>query len=112
MTIFPCAKINLGLNIVSKRLDGYHNLETVFYPIPLHDALEVYAIDNEFPTPFNCDLKVTGMSFNEDEQENLVVKAYKLLAMIFNYHAFTFIFTKKYLLKRVWEEALAMQLSC
>jgi 4-(cytidine 5'-diphospho)-2-C-methyl-D-erythritol kinase len=80
MTIFPCAKINLGLNIVSKRPDGYHNLETVFYPIPLHDALEVYAIDNEFPTPFNCDLKVTGMSFNEDEQENLVVKAYKLLA--------------------------------
>ena len=78
MTIFPCAKINLGLNIVSKRPDGYHNLETVFYPIPLHDALEVHTIDNEFPTFFNCDLKVTGMSFNEDEQENLVVKAYKL----------------------------------
>ena len=92
MTIFPCAKINLGLNIVSKRPDGYHNLETVFYPIPLHDALEVYTIDKEFPTLFNCDLKVTGMSFN--------------------YHDFTFIFTKKYQLKRVWEEALAMQLSC
>ena len=35
MITFPCAKINLGLNIVSKRKDGYHNLETVFYPIPL-----------------------------------------------------------------------------
>ena len=32
MTVFPCAKINLGLNVVSKRSDGYHNLETVFYP--------------------------------------------------------------------------------
>ena len=34
---FPCAKINLGLNIVGKRQDGYHNLETVFYPIKLCD---------------------------------------------------------------------------
>ena len=41
MITFPCAKINLGLNIVSKRKDGYHNLETVFYPIPLTDALEI-----------------------------------------------------------------------
>ena len=35
----PCAKINLGLNIVSKRPDGYHNLETVFYPINLNDEI-------------------------------------------------------------------------
>ena len=40
-TSYPCAKINLGLNIVSKRPDGYHDIETVFYPIPLQDALEV-----------------------------------------------------------------------
>ena len=41
MITFPNAKINLGLNIVEKRPDGYHNLETVFYPIALEDALEV-----------------------------------------------------------------------
>ena len=41
MIIFPNAKINLGLNIVAKRPDNYHNLETIFYPIPLEDALEV-----------------------------------------------------------------------
>ena len=41
MITFPNAKINLGLNIVAKRPDNYHNLETIFYPIPLEDALEV-----------------------------------------------------------------------
>lgn len=41
MITFPNAKINLGLNIVEKRPDGYHNLETIFYPINLQDALEV-----------------------------------------------------------------------
>ena len=41
MITFPCCKINLGLDIVSKRPDGYHNLETLFYPIPLEDALEI-----------------------------------------------------------------------
>ena len=49
MITFPNAKINLGLNIVEKRPDGYHNLETVFYPVPLEDALEVNILheDNE-----------------------------------------------------------------
>ena len=41
MIKFPNAKINLGLNIVSRRPDGYHNIETVFYPINLTDVLEV-----------------------------------------------------------------------
>ena len=39
MIILPNAKINLGLSVVERRPDGYHNLETVFYPIPLHDML-------------------------------------------------------------------------
>jgi 4-diphosphocytidyl-2-C-methyl-D-erythritol kinase len=41
MIAFPNAKINLGLNVVSKRTDGFHNLETIFYPLPLHDVLEI-----------------------------------------------------------------------
>ena len=78
--VFPCAKINLGLNIVSKREDGYHNLETVFYPIPLYDALEIKYMDEKFPSQVACDLKVTGNAVECDEQNNLVVKAYNLLA--------------------------------
>ena len=83
MIIFPCAKINLGLNIVSKREDGYHNLETVFYPIPLYDALEIKNMDEEFPSDVRCDLKVSGNAIECDEQSNLVVKAYNLLAQDF-----------------------------
>ena len=64
MIVFPCAKINLGLNVVSKRPDGYHNLESVFYPIPLYDALEVNQMSDEFPSDVNCDLKVTGISIS------------------------------------------------
>lgn len=80
MIVFPCAKINLGLNIVGKREDGYHNLETVFYPIPLYDALEIKYMDEKFPSNVDCDLKVTGNAVDCDEQKNLVVKAYNLLA--------------------------------
>ena len=80
MIVFPCAKINLGLNIVIKREDGYHNLETVFYPIPLYDALEIKYMDEKFPSQVACDLKVTGNAVECDEQNNLVVKAYNLLA--------------------------------
>lgn len=80
MIVFPCAKINLGLNIVSTRDDGYHNLETVFYPIPLYDALEIKYMDPKFPSDVACDLKVTGNAVDCDEQWNLVVRAYNLLA--------------------------------
>lgn len=80
MITFPCAKINLGLNIVAKRDDGYHNIETVFYPIPLYDALEIKYMGEEFPSDVNCDLKVTGNAIDCNETENLVIKAYNLLA--------------------------------
>jgi 4-diphosphocytidyl-2-C-methyl-D-erythritol kinase len=79
MITFPIAKINLGLNIVERRPDGYHNLETVFYPVPIHDALEVEIMDRQFPSATDCDIKVTNIPVEGDEQRNLVVRAYNLL---------------------------------
>lgn len=76
MITFPNAKINLGLYVTSRRTDGYHNLETIFYPIHLEDALEVIPLkDNrqEF------DLKITGTSIDGAPEDNLVVRAYRLL---------------------------------
>ena len=78
MITFPIAKINLGLNVVEKRPDGYHNLQTVFYPVPIKDALEVQPMDPAFPTPADCDLKVSNFDTG-DEQRNLVVRAYNAL---------------------------------
>ncbi|NPD92823.1 4-(cytidine 5'-diphospho)-2-C-methyl-D-erythritol kinase [Xylanibacter muris] len=80
MINFPIAKINLGLNITGKRDDGYHNLETVFYPVPIKDALEIHPMDDAFPSAYDCDLKVTNIPIEGDEQKNLVVRAYRLLA--------------------------------
>jgi len=79
MITFPIAKINLGLNVVERRPDGYHNLETVFYPVPLKDALEIQPMHLDFPTDVDCDLKITNMVIAGDEQKNLVVRAYQLL---------------------------------
>ena len=76
MITFPNAKINLGLNITEKRPDGYHNLETIFYPIPLEDALEV-CTRHEGEGKYS--LTQSGLSIEGDIEKNLVVKAYKLL---------------------------------
>ena len=76
MITFPNAKINLGLNIVEKRPDGYHNLETVFYPVPIEDALEVNVL-NEGGRKFR--LHQAGLEIEGEAENNLVVKAYKLL---------------------------------
>lgn len=53
MITFPNAKINLGLSITEKRPDGYHNLETVFYPVALEDALEIRT-SPEADKKFSC----------------------------------------------------------
>ena len=79
MITFPIAKINLGLNVVEKRADGYHNLQTVFYPVPIMDALEIVPMGDGFPSAVDCDLKVTNIHIEGDEQRNLVVRAYQLL---------------------------------
>ena len=79
MITYPIAKINLGLNVVERRPDGYHNLQTVFYPVPLTDALEVQPMTDGFPSAVACDLKVSNIQIEGDEQRNLVVRAYQLL---------------------------------
>ena len=83
MITFPIAKINLGLNVVEKRADGYHNLQTVFFPVPLLDALDVQEMSGEFPSQYDCDLKVSNIHIDGDEQRNLVVRAYNLLKQDF-----------------------------
>lgn len=83
MITYPKAKINLGLNVVERRPDGYHNIETVFFPVPLTDALELHVMDEGFPSTVDCDLKVTNMDIAGQEQDNLVVRAYRLLAADF-----------------------------
>ena len=79
MITFPIAKINLGLNIVERRADGYHNLETVFMPVPIKDTLEVVPMDGEDTSAADCDLTVTNMAIECDAQQNLVVRAYSML---------------------------------
>ena len=83
MITFPIAKINLGLNVVERRPDGYHNLKTVFYPVNIKDALELTTMADGFPSAADCDIKVTNMAVEGDEQRNLVVRAYQLLKQDF-----------------------------
>lgn len=81
MITFPNAKINLGLNITEKRPDGYHNLETVFYPIPIEDALEIHILNNKSR---KYSLQQAGMEITGNVEDNLVVKAYLLLDKVFD----------------------------
>jgi 4-diphosphocytidyl-2-C-methyl-D-erythritol kinase len=73
MLCFPNCKINLGLFVTGKRPDGYHNLETVFYPVPLKDALEIV------PASEQTSLQLSGKTVAGDGQDNLVMKAWQLL---------------------------------
>jgi len=75
MLLFPNSKINLGLNVLEKRPDGFHNIETIFYPAGLSDALEII-IANDFKFEFNQ----TGLSIDGNAEDNLCIKAYRLLA--------------------------------
>lgn len=72
MILFPNAKINLGLNILRKREDGFHDLETIFYPINWNDILEIHESDHlEFIS--------TGLEIKGDPEDNLCLKAYRLI---------------------------------
>ena len=74
MVVFPNCKINLGLNIVSKRDDGYHNLETIFYPLPFYDVLEIIQSDAS-----STELFLSGIKIEGGADDNLCLKAYHLL---------------------------------
>ena len=72
MVSFPNCKINLGLNIISKRSDGYHDLETIFYPVRINDAIEV--IEKE-----DIQFSISGLIIADEQQNNTCLKAYYLL---------------------------------
>ena len=75
MVLFANAKINLGLSIVSKREDGYHNIESIFYPVKLYDVLEFVDADSFNFESFGIDIPDSG--------QNLCEKAYQLLSQNF-----------------------------
>ena len=72
MIVFPNAKINIGLNVVSRRSDGYHNLETVFYPIKIYDALEALPAAN-------LTFEASGLGIPGRVEDNLCIRAYELM---------------------------------
>ena len=74
MVLFPNAKINIGLNILRKRDDGYHDIETLFYPIGLKDALEYVEKGGN-----GVNFAGSGLNLDIDPEQNIVVKAYRLL---------------------------------
>ena len=76
MIVFPNCKINLGLHILGKREDGFHNLETIFYPVPFKDALEVIPAAND---KAEVEFTTTGLAVDGNTADNLCVKAYHLL---------------------------------
>lgn len=75
MLVFPNCKINLGLRIINKRADGYHDIETIFYPIPLKDAFEIIQSGNTNPVQFSS----SGLGISGDPADNLCTRAYQLL---------------------------------
>ena len=74
MVSFPNAKINIGLNITEKRPDGYHNIETIFYPIGLCDKLSF-----EIAKGDETSLSISGIKIDGDPNDNLIIRAYNLL---------------------------------
>jgi len=77
MICFPSCKINLGLRITQKRADGFHALETVFFPISIKDALEIIIEPDANAAPIT--FTSSGLAINGDPSDNLCFKAYELL---------------------------------
>ncbi|MBL7744959.1 MAG: 4-(cytidine 5'-diphospho)-2-C-methyl-D-erythritol kinase [Chitinophagaceae bacterium] len=75
MVVFPNCKINLGLNITRKRSDGFHDLETIFYPLPFYDILEVIETAEQNDIAFST----SGIPVEGNAENNLCIKAWRLL---------------------------------
>lgn len=73
MITFPNAKINIGLDVLSRRSDGYHNISSLFYPIPLQDTLEI------IPSSGELEYTSSGIALECETSDNLVVKAFRLM---------------------------------
>ena len=93
MITFPNAKINLGLNIVEKRPDGYHNLETLFYPVALQDILEITPCKEDATEKYT--LTMYDAPFDGNIDDNLVIKAYNALAADYSLPQLDFFLYKK-----------------
>ena len=78
MLSFPNCKINIGLNIVQKRSDGFHDLETIFYPVPFYDVLEIIR-DNDAQTGNHYTFTTSGIAINTENENNICIKAYNLV---------------------------------
>lgn len=75
MVLFPNCKINLGLNVIEKREDGFHNIETFFYPLLLQDVLEIIQSSTIDPVSFTS----SGLIIDGTINDNICIKAYHLL---------------------------------
>lgn len=76
MIFYPNSKINLGLSVLQKRVDGFHDIESVFYPVNWCDALEIIETEDRIPFRINC----SGLSVNGKPEDNLIYKAWKKMA--------------------------------
>ena len=72
MIVFPNAKINIGINITGRRHDGYHNIETIFYPLPIYDALEALPGND-------LTFQSTGLAIPGKIEDNLCIRGYNLI---------------------------------
>ena len=73
MVVYPNAKINIGLYVTERRPDGYHNLETVFFPIQLADQISITPNGSE-----QCCFRMEGLSIDGSPEDNLILKTFRL----------------------------------
>ncbi len=85
MVSFPKAKINLGLTISDRRADGFHNIETIFYPVGFCDAMEIVESTDGMETDL---LTITGLTLSSRNEDNLVLRAVRMLREV---HPFPFL---------------------